>query len=174
MRKRAHASPVHSNYPVNWLLMFSDLKWRASATPEGVTFQIRATVDYRWRPMTWAEHQVAVGRMARGLVGRGPHPGARVGILAPTRIRLETGRGPTWSRSGAGDRGDGRARDPEGPPAGLKNRVLGGRPAWSKGFLPDPFPAPMPGWGAATLRAPGPRRRSRVECQSGPISAECR
>jgi hypothetical protein len=26
VRKKAHASPVHSNYPVNWLLMFSDLK----------------------------------------------------------------------------------------------------------------------------------------------------
>jgi len=24
--RRAHASPVHSNYPVNWLLMYSDLK----------------------------------------------------------------------------------------------------------------------------------------------------
>ena len=24
--RRAHASPVHSNYPVNWLLMYSDLR----------------------------------------------------------------------------------------------------------------------------------------------------
>ncbi len=24
--RRAHASPVHSNYPINWLLMYSDLK----------------------------------------------------------------------------------------------------------------------------------------------------
>jgi hypothetical protein len=24
--RRSHASPVHSNYPVNWLLMYSDLK----------------------------------------------------------------------------------------------------------------------------------------------------
>ena len=24
-RSRTHASPVHSNYPINWLLMYSDL-----------------------------------------------------------------------------------------------------------------------------------------------------
>ncbi|SER34393.1 hypothetical protein SAMN05421690_102029 [Nitrosomonas sp. Nm51] len=26
VKKRAHASPIHSNYPINWLLMYSDLK----------------------------------------------------------------------------------------------------------------------------------------------------
>lgn len=26
VERRAHASPIHSNYPVNWLLMYSDLK----------------------------------------------------------------------------------------------------------------------------------------------------
>jgi hypothetical protein len=26
VKRRAHASPIHSNYPINWLLMYSDLK----------------------------------------------------------------------------------------------------------------------------------------------------
>ena len=32
-------------------------------------------------------------------------------LLSAESDKLETGRGPTWSGSGAGDRGDGRARD---------------------------------------------------------------
>ncbi len=95
------------------------LAWWASATPEGVAFQFRAAVDDRWQPITWAEHQVAMGRMARGLAGRGLHPGARVGILAPTSIRWEI-RNLHWGapgRSGRGPRRDsgGSRRDQPSP-----------------------------------------------------------
>jgi long-chain acyl-CoA synthetase len=65
------------------------LAWRASATPQAIAFQTRQTVDDRWEAITWAEHQAAVRRVARALAGYGLHPGARVGILAPTSIRWE-------------------------------------------------------------------------------------
>ncbi len=74
------------------------LAWRAPATPEGAAFQFRAAVDDRWQLIIWAEHQVAVGRMARGLAGRGLHPGARMGILAPTSIRWEIARMASLAR----------------------------------------------------------------------------
>lgn len=54
VERRSHASPVHSNYPVNWLLMFSDLKHFGynPYAPEFSSLIRRGKASYRyWKVM---------------------------------------------------------------------------------------------------------------------------
>jgi len=54
VERRAHASPIHSNYPVNWLLMYSDLKNLGynPYAPEFSSLIRRGKASYRyWKVM---------------------------------------------------------------------------------------------------------------------------
>ena len=74
VERRSHASPVYSNYPINWLLMYSDLRHFGynPYAPEfsGLIRSGKASRAY-WRAMAPAvdfmiRHKVMLGRTTAG------------------------------------------------------------------------------------------------------------